>query len=499
VTFSLDSSSRRALGYKLIDHIDEYFSSLPDRPVQLPADQRTWAPLRDRMPDLPHDAAAVLDEVCRDLVDNGFHVPSANYFGLMNPTPTYMAVLAEALVAALNPQLATLARSQLASKIEHETVRWIGERIWPSTPAPSGDSASSDIAHPAVEFNGTFTSGGNEANFTALAMALAAQFPESVENGVASIGAQPVLYASAEGHHSLDKSAGLLGLGRRALRRIAVNDRVQLDVDKLDSAISRDHAAGYRPFCVVATAGTTNSGAIDDIVALADLCRRHNLWLHVDGAYGAAAVFSDTHRDLVRGIERADSVTIDPHKWLAMPFAAGVVLTSRATALRDAFEVTTPYMPRTSAPAALIDNFKISIQWSRRMNSLKLWLTLEIHGRIAYEQHIDRQLQLARIFADWVRSSADFELAAPQVLPIVNFRVKQPGAAEAEIAAANNAIVEAVTQDGQRWISSTLVAGRSVMRMMVISYLTEQRHLDALAAALTSAARSLHAGATAAR
>src|SRR6195256_3048717 len=210
--FDFDSATRRKLGYKLIDHIDAYYSSLPDRPVQLPADQRTYGPLDDPLPENGADPAQVLDEICRDMVDQGFHVPSANYFGLMNPTPTYMGVLAEALVAGLNPQLATLARSQLASKIELETIRWIGERVgWPG------------------EFNGTFTTGGNEANFSGLALALASKFPNAIEEGVASIGAQPVLYASDEAHHSIDKSAGLLGLGRKALRRVAVNEHVQLD------------------------------------------------------------------------------------------------------------------------------------------------------------------------------------------------------------------------------------------------------------------------------
>ena len=159
--FDFDSETRRRLGYRLIDQIDSFFSSLPDRPVQLPLEQRTYGPLHDALPEHGEDAEKVLDELCREMVEKGFHVPSANYFGLMNPTPTYMGVLAEALVAGLNPQLATLARSQLASKIELETMRWIGERVgWPG------------------EFNGTFTSGGNEANFSGLALALASKFPD---------------------------------------------------------------------------------------------------------------------------------------------------------------------------------------------------------------------------------------------------------------------------------------------------------------------------------
>jgi aromatic-L-amino-acid decarboxylase len=472
MSFALDSATRRRLGYKLIDRIDEYFSSLPNRPVQLPLEERTFADLSDRLPELGEDAGKVLDDVCSEMVAKGFHVPSANYFGLMNPAPAYMAVLAEVLVAALNPQLATLARSQLASKIERETVRWIGERVGWNT-----------------SFDGTFTSGGNEANFSALAMALAAHFPQAIEDGVAAIGAVPVLYTSNEAHHSLDKSAGLLGLGRKALRRIPVNDQVQLDPAKLEAQIKQDKSAQLVPFCVVATAGTTNSGAIDDLPALGEICARHKLWLHVDGAYGAAAVFSNEHRDLVRGIERADSITIDPHKWLAMPFAAGVVLTRHPQTLEQAFAVSTPYMPRASGTAAPpLDNFQVSTQWSRRMNSLKLWLTLRVHGRRAYEELIDRQLKLAAFFADWVHASEYFELAAPHPLPIVNFRMKLSGASEEHIRTANQAVVEDVTRDGRRWISSTVVNGRSVIRMMVISYLTGHQQIEDLMIALTEAA-----------
>jgi glutamate/tyrosine decarboxylase-like PLP-dependent enzyme len=471
--FDFDSETRRRLGYRLIDQIDSFFSTLPDRAVQLPLEQRSYGPLSDALPEHGEDAEEVLDELFREMVEQGFHVPSANYFGLMNPTPTYMGVLAEALVAGLNPQLATLARSQLASKIELETLRWIGERVgWPG------------------EFNGTFTSGGNEANFSGLALALACKFPDAVEQGVAAIGGQPVLYASAEAHHSLDKSAGLLGIGRKALRRIAVNQAAQLDPELLERAIVQDLAAGHKPFCVVATAGTTNAGTVDDLIVISAVCRQHHLWLHVDGAYGGVAIFSDQHRDLVRGIERADSLTIDPHKWMAMPFAAGVILTSRPEILERAFSVAAPYMPK-AAGARLPDNSRISTQWTRRMNSLKLWLTLRVHGRQGYEELIDRQLQLSKSFADWVRASEDFELAVPPMLPIITFRLRSAGLSSQQLASHHESVVEEVTRDGGRWISETTVRGQSVLRMMVISYLTEERHLQGLETALTNAAKQL--------
>jgi aromatic-L-amino-acid decarboxylase len=472
MSFHFDPDTRRRLGYRLIDRIDEYFSSLPSRPVQLPEELRSFADLPGPLPEFGEDAEKVLEEACSELMAQGFHVPSANYFGLMNPTPAYVAVLAEMLVAALNPQLASLARSQLAARIERQTVRWLGERVGWSGP-----------------FDGTFTSGGNEANFSALAMAVATHFPQSVEDGIAAAGAPPVLYTSSEAHHSLDKSAGLLGLGRKALRRVPVNANVQMDLGELEARIASDKARKLAPFCVVATAGTTNSGAIDDLEALAGICRKHQLWLHVDGAYGAAAIFSDQHRSLVRGLELADSITVDPHKWLAMPFAAGVVLTSHPRALEQAFATSTPYMPKKTGTAPLLDNFQVSTQWTRRMNSLKLWLTLRVHGRQAYQELIDRQLKLAAFLAEWVRGSELFEMAAPQVLPIVNFRVKLPHANEEERRALHEAIVHEVTRDGRRWISTTLVDGRSVVRVMVISYLTAHRHLEELMIALTEAAR----------
>ena len=238
---------------------------------------------------------------------------------------------------------------------------------------------------------------------------------------------------------------------------------------------------------MIATTGTTNTGAVDDLVAIAEICQRHDLWLHVDGAYGGSVIFSDQHRTLLRGIERADSITIDPHKWMAMPLAAGVILTRHPDMLERAFAVAAPYMPKAAESKAL-DNSRISTQWTRRMNSLKLWLTLRVHGRKAYEEHIDRQLNLARGFASWIRDSEHFELAAPQILPIVAFRFKSASISQEQLAEIHANLVEDVTQNGRRWISETRVNGQSVLRMMVISYLTEERHIHALGKALNEAA-----------
>ena len=475
--FDLDSDQRRRLGYQLIDRINEYFSSLKDRPVQPPAAQRSFLLEQAALPEVGDEAAAVLDDIWTQMEGKGFHVPSANYFGLINPTPTYMAVLAEALVAALNPQLASLARSQLASRIEQQTIGWIAERVgWQEN-----------------QFGGTFTSGGTEANLSALAIALTRCYPQAADNGLIGLGKQPIVYASSEAHHSLEKSLGLLGLGRKALRRIPVNEAAEMDVPALEQTIAADRSAGFEPLAIVGTAGTTSSGAVDSLPALAAIARAQSLWFHVDGAFGAAVIFSNQHRELVEGIDLADSITIDPHKWLAMPFAAGVLVTRHPELLEPTFGLDTSYLPR-AANNLLSDNFRVSAQWSRRMNSLKLWLTLRVHGRQSYEALIDSQLRLAAYMESRILETGAFDLATPRRLTILNFRVKaarELALPEEEITRLHHAIAAEITQDGQQWISTTRVRGRSVLRMMVISYLTEERHIDALAIRLQRSAKTV--------
>jgi glutamate/tyrosine decarboxylase-like PLP-dependent enzyme len=286
-----------------------------------------------------------------------------------------------------------------------------------------------------------------------------------------------VFYASAEAHHSLEKSASVLGIGRQALRRIPADHLLRIDVNRLQCQIQKDLTSGKVPFCIVSTAGTTSSGAIDDIEAVNHLCRQYSLWHHCDGAYGAALIMSDRHRHLVKGIELADSVVIDPHKWLAMPFSTSVLLMRHPKLLEQTFSVSPPYLQQSNNE---VDNYKTGLQWSRRMNSLKLWMTLKVHGRKAYEDLFSTQLALASQLVDKIRLCERVELLTLPVLPILNLRVIAPGLSEQEIAAINDAIVNQLVADGKYWISTTVVNGLSVIRLMVISYLTEPHHVDGL-------------------
>lgn len=467
--FGFDSTTRKRLGRMVMDKLDDYFSSLPERPVQLPQEERKFVFRPEAAPETGKNPEAVLEEVFERLGDRGFHITSANYLGLMNPTPTFMSVLAEVLVAAFNPQLASVERSGSASLMEKETLHWVGQQIgWKQ------------------RFGGVFTIGGSEANATALNLALVRRRPEVVESGVRALPARAVFYASAEAHHSLDKAAGAMGLGRKALRRIPVNADLQMDLGLLEQTIRADIENGFDPFCVVGTAGTTNTGAIDNLAGISAIAKKYGLWSHVDGAYGAAVIFSGQGKKLVRGIESADSVAMDPHKWLAIPFSAGIFLTVHPEMMHATYGTCAPYL-RDSDQETLEDQYQTSCQWSRRMNSLKLWMTLQAHGRRSYEELIDRQMEMAASLACWVENSEHFELCAPQSLSAVAFRARMEDASEAEIAAANTAIVEEVNRSGERWISLTTVNGKSAIRMMVISYLTEERHLRDLRDSLESA------------
>ena len=473
--FDFDSEQRLALGHLVLEQIDAYYAGLKDRAVQPPREQRGVPDTFQPMPEQSSDAALVLTEAMRDLSEHGFHVPSANYFGLMNPTPAYMAVLADALVSTFNPQLASVARSEFASHIERETLSWIASRVGAETGAA---------------FVGSFTSGGNEANFSALALALHARFPAVKHDGLAAIRARPVIYCSTEAHHSLEKSAILLGLGQRAVRRVPTGNDLRMDLNELRAAIAADEAAGLTPLAVVGTAGTTNSGAIDPLAGIGAFCAAHRLWFHVDGAYGAALVLSDAHRHLLTGISLADSVSMDPHKWLAMPFAAGMLLTRHPDLLEQTFAVETHYMPRMERTGSETpqDFYKISAQWSRRMNSLKLWLTLKVHGRRAYEELFTRQLALADFLRTGISRLDEFDLVDPGTLPIINLRLRHPGG---ELHASHRAIASQLAADGMQWISTTHVAGTSALRLMVISYLSEERHARELIARLKAATRAV--------
>lgn len=430
------------------------------------------------LPSRGRSANAVLRDAYRFLSRNALHLASPRYYGLMNPKPAAAGVVGDALASILNPQLAVEAHSPGATALERETLGWFLQALgW-------------------RRGLGQFTSGGSEANLVALKLALNSRLPEVGRRGVRGLRGQPVFYVSEECHHSVEKFADLLGLGREAVRWVPTDEEFAMQPEALREAIRRDRRAGRLPFCVVATFGTTSSGAVDPIPALARLCRRDRLWLHVDGAYGGSIILAPKLRRLWSAIRLADSLTFDPHKWMAMPFPLGVVLARSGAAAVRPFRVQAAYVPRGAPP---VESYQLGVQWSRRFLGLKLWLALQVYGRRTYEHHFAEQIRLGRRFRELLAARPRFATVSESPLPITCFTYLDEPRRERRRAALdsltkfeqqmNLTLAEEMVRRGWAWISSTRLrpgadGSARVMRMMVINYETGERHLRRLVADL---------------
>ena len=465
--FSLSEAESRRLWKLLAGLAEGYWQHASDDAT--PVYERRGVRRLPALPERGRSPARVLREAVEFLSHNACHLSSPRYYGLMNPRPALVPVLADALASVLNQQLAVEAHAPGATALEQEALGWFLKALgW-------------------RRGLGQFTSGGSEANLVALKVALQDRLPAVARKGVRSLRGQPVLYVSEESHHSLEKFADLLGLGRDAVRWIPTDAEFALRPDLLAQEIRRDRAAGRLPFCVVATFGTTSSGAIDSVAALGRLCRRQQLWLHVDAAYGGALILSPRLRRLWGPLALADSLTFDPHKWLAIPFPLGAVLVRNARAAAVPFRVQAAYVPRGKQR---VENYQLGVQWSRRFLGLKLWLALQVYGRRAYEQHFARQLRLARLFREDLSAQPQFGTVTESPLPITCFTFCEQGRSLRRLIPPdsltrferqmNLALAEEMVRRGWAWISSTRLRGATVMRMMVINYATDDTHLRRL-------------------
>jgi aromatic-L-amino-acid decarboxylase len=379
-------------------------------------------------------------------------------FGFFHPATTEASVVADALVSAFNPQLSLGSQALFARTAEARLVREIGARFF-------GDLA--------VE--GSFTSGGAEATFVALAAALFHAFPEARAKGLRALPQSPVGYASAEAHGSVRRAFRLLGLGEDAVRIVPTDAAGRMKVDALWTMLRADRAAGHAPFVLVATAGTTASGAIDPLPALARAAQSEGLWLHVDAAWGGLLAFTGAPSLALAGIEAADSLVFDPHKALAQPFGTGMVLVRRAGALASAFEVAAGYMPFGSSG----EPYATGLAWSRRFAGARLWLTLAVDGWPALERDVRHRLAMGERLREGLRG-AGFALVSETPLPIVAFDLV--GARRSS--AALPRIAEQLASDERAMISAVRVAGRRLLRACIASSLTQESDVDALVGSL---------------
>lgn len=394
------------------------------------------------------------------LVDGTVHMMHPGYMGLFNPSVSFPGVLADQITATINPQLAVWSHAPAAVEIERYTINAIAARFgWT-----------------AVHTAGHFTTGGAEANYTALLMALTDRFPAYGEEGGRGIPGQPTCYVSAESHLAWLKIAHQAGIGRNAVRLVPTDGTGRMDAGKLARMIDADEAAGHIPFFVGATAGTTNAGMIDPLTDIARLAAGR-LWFHVDAAWGGAAVLTPRTSGDLDGIEAADTITLDAHKWFAVPMGAGMLLTRNEACLAQTFRIAASYMPGETAET--IDPYTHSLQWSRRFIGLKLFLSLASLGWQGYRRHVEHAMDMAARLKVLLEAEG-WLVVNDSPLAVLCF-------IDDEIGLEPGKIAREVVAQGPCWISAAQFEGRAVLRACITSHFTDEADLRALLTALNTA------------
>ena len=404
------------------------------------------------------EAADLVVEVAAMLKQATVHVTHPRYFGLYIPSVRPVSVLAEALAAQFNPQLAAWSHAPAANEIERHTLAYLITKL-------GLDAAIG---------GGCFTSGGMEANLTGLLMALNHAFPTLRESGLLGVQGRPRFYVSEEAHHSFEKAARLTGLGLASLCRVPVDATLRMDVAAVERAIERDRRDGAVPFMLVGTAGTTGSGAIDPLRALASLADAQGLWFHVDAAWGGFARLSPLHRDHLDGIHLADSVTWDAHKGLAVPLGAGMFFCREREAMARTFGLCTGYMP--AAIDGTLEPYASSLQWSRRFIGLSVFMALAELGDVGFASQIEHQFRMGDTLRHYLEASG-WEVVNSTPLPILCFTRSGLPTTESGL----DQILAPLLARGKVWISRVLLPSKGwVLRACITSFLTDESDLKIL-------------------
>jgi aromatic-L-amino-acid decarboxylase len=463
----LSSEQMRELGYRVIDLLIAQTTSVGDLLVtQYGSREHMEALLREPVPEIGSDPLAVLDTVEQDVFGHTAHLTHPRFFAFVPSPSNFVSALAETLTAAFNPFCGSWLVSAGPAEVELVTIDWLRQIC--GLPESAG---------------GLFVSGGSIATLTALVVARYHRLDDDVSGAA--------VYFSDQTHSAVEKNLKILGFGHDQMRVIASDDEFRLPIDALQQAISRDRAAGWRPFCMIANAGTTNTGSVDPLDELARVCEQESLWLHVDGAYGAPAVLTDAGKELLQGMGRADSLAIDPHKWLFQPFEMGCVLLRDAALLPRTFAVHPEYLRDVDRRTDEVNFRDYGIQLTRSFRALKLWMSLKVFGLEAFRAAVDWGIHLAEVAEREILTLSDWEVATHAQLGIVTFRYAPEGLADTEIDALNQAIVDAGIADGVALVTSTVIRGRNVLRLCTINPRTTEeditetlRHLNAFASAL---------------
>lgn len=489
---SLDPSADeiRRWGSAAIEAVASYLGSIRDRPVYPKTNSREIRAKLDRdLPDEGVDFDRLLETFNNVIVATSRHNGHPRMFGYVQAPGTAIAALADLLASTLNANLTAWRSAPAAVELERLTIDWIKEILGLNTWAA-----------------GLFVSGGSMANLTALAAARRARAPADLTSKGAHCLHQAMrVYTSEQTHHSIAKAAALLGLGRDNVRTIGVDERFKIRIDDLVAKITEDLEAGHLPFCVVANAGTVETGAFDSLAEVSRVARQFNLWMHVDASYGGFAALAHSARHLFGALPEADSVALDPHKWLYLPVDCGCVLYRDGEAARATFAHEAEYTRvLEQEPDEAFAFWDYGPELSRRFRALKVWMMLKGVGLRTLGAAIEKDLACARHLEHLVRESNDFEMLAPVELSIFCFRYVPPqlrsalaeadekkrGQIDEQLDALNERLLVALQQDGSSYLSNARLRGRFSLRGCVMNYRTTLRDMEILLDDLRRVARS---------
>ena len=465
----------RALAHRAVDDAFDWLSTVRERPVWQPTPEQVVARFHEPLPHEPEGA----ERAYRDFRELVLPYPMGNvhprFWGWYMGNGTALGAIGDFLAAIVNPNMG--GGNHVANHVESQVVDWCKEIV--GLPLGSG---------------GLLVSGGSMANFVGLAVARNTATDIDVRReGVRALTEPLAFYASTEVHSCIQKGLELLGLGNTVLRKVPVDADFEIEIGALDRMIAIDRKAGVKPVCVVANAGTINTGAMDDLSALADLCARERLWFHVDGAIGAVIALAPRHRGLVAGIERADSVALDLHKWLHVPFEAGCALVRNRAAHRAAFALTPEYLEKTARGLASGPLWfsEYGLQLSRGFRALKVWLSFKEHGLDKFGRLIDQNITQAHELAALVKARPELELMAPVVLNIVCFRHKLPGRLDEAANKFNEELLIRLHESGIAAPSYTTLGGRYCLRAALSNHRTRSSDLAVLVEAVVKIGREM--------
>jgi glutamate/tyrosine decarboxylase-like PLP-dependent enzyme len=448
--FDLDRATMRRMGYAVVDLLVQRWATLGEQPPWRAASRAEMeARLREPVPEAGVGAGgfdALLHRTADEVLEYAGRIDHPRFVAFIPSSPTWGAVLGDMLTAGYNVFQGTWLESAGPSEIELLVIDWF--KGWLGYPGEAG---------------GLLLSGGSAANLTALVVARDSRLGGPDPAGV--------LYASDQVHSSVDRAARILGFDPGQLRLVPCDDAFRLDPAALEAAIREDAAVGRRPFCVVANAGATSTGAIDPLPAMADICRRHGLWLHADGAYGGFAALTDRGRHWLAGIERADSITLDPHKWLFQTYEAGCLLVRDARVLARSFHVMPDYLRDTAVLGSEVNFADRGLELTRTTRALKIWLSLQLFGAGAFRHAIDGALDLAAGAQRRIEASPRLELLSPAALGIVCFR-RRPHALDPDTDALNERILQRLNRNGIAMMSSTRIRGCYALRLCIMNWRT---------------------------